>query len=1038
MINLFLTNSYFNLFPILTKNLAENSNGLDGKRIVFCEAKVSLMIERMLCDKVGGSFNTEVYSFGKFLSARKNLGRVLSKEGSAMAIKRILSSVSLVCFNQSTQNFASSLYDLIIQLKSAKVKPEDVEFAAQNTRGVLKNKLTDIYKIYLQYEKYVKDNGFEDQSSLLSYLPDLIDNSAEIKGAEIFVVGFSSFTAQARDAVSALIKSAKQVTFILTEGDNPFSYVNETSNFVRTKCKELSLNLFEKRFDGDFSVAGSIIADNIFSPTIVDDKKLKNSEEVYFSAALNPYDEIMRVGEIIRRSVLDGECKFKDFTIALDDAETYRDSIRSVFNALEIPYYLDEQIVPLNHPLVTLILSYIETFRSGFDRKNLLSFLKNPLVMADKNLTDEFENYLIKYNVNRKRIFAPFAYPADSEETLVLLESTRDTLCQYLSSFNISALIQNLGVKEKLEKLALSLSDIGEVKQAKITEQIYNAIEKLLSEMTMILDGVKLSLTEYKNLFLIGVCSLKMSIIPQYNDAVFIGGFKETALAKAKRLFAIGLTSAVPAVQADVSLLSDVEISSLEQIKVLVEPKIKVVNHRMREKVAMALSAFSERLYLSYPTSTVDGKQNDKSLIIDDIAKLFTLKPFPALSGYLSRETGYKTFARECGDFVLGKRDGDFNYDFTIPSSFYAATGGEGLESILKAAQKQVKERLDGESVSLIKSVVSPTAIEEYYRCPFRAFISHSLRVREREEGQVKVLSVGNLMHDILKGYVRGLKQVSDKTTSDALFEKVSKTVLEKDEYKKYLTDFSAICTVNRVLRECKEYCYKTYLSLDNSNYTICKTEVGFGENAEYPAIPLCGGKVKLKGKIDRVDENDEFFRILDYKTGKADASEKALFAGVKLQLYLYAAAVMGKYNDAPKTPAGLYYLAISNKYESKTDKKKTLAVGKTLKDRDALISQDKEFFDNGGTNFTDACVDEKSGKIKNAVDKLTLSNCIDYALKISELAAERLDSGVIVPSPYENACEFCSYSALCGVYNADKRSVGGVKAVFSGDVDDE
>ena len=94
MVNLFLTNSYFNLFPILTKNLAEGSNGLDGKRIVFCEAKVSLMIERMLCDKVVGSFNTEVYSFGKFLSARKNLGRVLSKEGSAMAIKRILSSGS--------------------------------------------------------------------------------------------------------------------------------------------------------------------------------------------------------------------------------------------------------------------------------------------------------------------------------------------------------------------------------------------------------------------------------------------------------------------------------------------------------------------------------------------------------------------------------------------------------------------------------------------------------------------------------------------------------------------------------------------------------------------------------------------------------------------------------------------------------------------------------------------------------------------------------------------------------------------------------
>ncbi len=1038
MVNLFLTNSYFNLFPILTQNLAEGSNGLDGKRLVFCEAKVSLMIERMLCDKMGGSFNTEVYSFGKFLSARKNLGKVLSKEGSAMAIKRILSSVSLSCFNQSTQNLAPSLYDLVIQLKSAKVTPEDILYASQNTRGVLQNKLSDIYKVYLQYEKYVEDNGFEDQSSLLSYLPDLIENSNEIKGAEVFIVGFSSFTAQARDAVSSLIKTAKSVTVILTEGDNPFAFVNETANFIREKCKELSVNLFEKRFDGNYSKAGAVIADNIFAPTKSLGNALKANEEVYFNPSLNPYDEITRVGEIIRCAVLDGECRYKDFTVALDNAEIYRDQIRSVFNALEIPYYIDEQIVPINHPLVTLILSYIETFRSGFDRDNLLVFLKNPLVSADKNIADKFENYLIKYNINHKRIFVPFNYPADSEEDLVVLESVRVTLCEYFNSFIVKALLEKLCVKEKLEKLAVSLNDIGEVKQAKITEQIYDAIDKLLSEMQMILGDIKLSLTEYKNLFTTGVLSLKISIIPQYNDAVFIGGFKETALAQAKRLFVIGLTAEVPAVQADVALISDVEISSLEQIKVLVEPKIKVVNHRMREKVAMALSAFSERLYLSYPTSTTDGKQTVKSQVIEDIDKMFNLKPFPVINGYLSRGEGYKTFAKECGDFVSGKRNGDFNYDFTIPSSFYTATGGEGLESILRTAQKEVKERLEGDSVSLAKSVVSPTAIEEYYRCPYRAFISHSLKVKEREEGKVKALSVGNLMHDILKGFVRGLNKVSDRVSSDALFEQVAKSVLEKEEYKKYLTDLSSISTVNRVLSECKEYCYKTYLSLDNSNYTVCKTEVGFGDNAEYPAIPLLDGKIKLKGKIDRVDENDEFFRVLDYKTGKADASEKALFAGVKLQLYLYAAAVMGKYKDDPKTPAGLYYLAISNKYESKTDKKKTLAVGKTLNDKGALISHDKEFFDNGETLFTDAVVDAKSGKIKNTVDKQTLSNCIEYALKISELATERMAEGVIVPSPYENACEYCAYSALCGEYNAEKRSVGGVKAVFSGEVCDE
>ena len=38
---------------------------------------------------------------------------------------------------------------------------------------------------------------------------------------------------------------------------------------------------------------------------------------------------------------------------------------------------------------------------------------------------------------------------------------------------------------------------------------------------------------------------------------------------------------------------------------------------------------------------------------------------------------------------------------------------------------------------------------------------------------------------------------------------------------------------MNRVLRECKEYCYKTYLSLAKSNFNKCRTEVAFDDREE-------------------------------------------------------------------------------------------------------------------------------------------------------------------------------------------------------------
>ena len=1045
MVNLVLTRSYYNLFPVLTNRIQKNALDLSKKNLVFCEAKVSLMIERFLCAKTGGSFNTDVYSFGNFLRAKKPIDKLLSKEGSAMAIKRILSEIKLQCFKQSKANLAPTLYDLIIQLKSAKITPDDVLAAAKSVKGILKNKLADIGAVYFEYEKYIEQNGFEDQSSLLSYLPEIIETDKDIASSDVYVVGYGGFTAQMRAAVTALIKKANSVTAILVEGENSHVYVNETAQFIREECRRLHMPVIETFDDGDFNGEAQIIADNLFSPTV----KLRNknvvntcgkyqTDKIYFYAAKNPADEIERVAGIIRKAVLDGDCRFRDITVTVPDLTTYGDYIKATFERLNVPCFLDEQKVPLNHPLITLIVSYIDAQRKGLERGAFSAFFKNPLFCADKKLTDALENYLIKYNINYGRIKNNFTFPATDEDQLIALEDLRRKAVNLFEDFNVLKMLSALSVKDGLNNLSEKLRAIKESEEAAVTDQIYDAVIGLIGEMQMMLGEVGLSLTEYKNVFLSGVSAMKLSVIPQYNDAVFVGGFKETALAKAKYLFVTGLTVDVPSVQADVALLSDGDISALEQIKMLVEPKIRVVNHRTRENVGMALAAFDKRLYLSYPTANTDGKKNIKSEVLTCIEKLFTIKNFPIKNGYLTYAQGLNTFARACGEFAEGKTENDFSYDFTLPSSFYAATGGEKLKPLLDGANKEVKVRLSGNKVSLIKGVISPTAIEDYYRCPYRAFISHALKIKERDEGQVNVLSVGNLMHEILNKYVDGINAVTDNYSSDALFESAAEKILSRDEYKKFIDEPSTKATISRVLKECKGYCYKTYLSLKKSAFDKSKTEVAFGDfkGAEYPAIPLLGGEVKLKGKIDRVDESKKYFRVIDYKTGKTDPSEKALFAGVKLQLYLYAAAVLGKYKgDSAKFPAGLYYLPVSDKYEKPEDKGGALAVGKTLSELDAISVQDFEFSEKGETDFTAVKLDGKSGKIKNGVDRGVLQSYVDYALKASEAAVKNMSDGVIVASPYENACEYCEYSALCGVKDATPRSVGTVdESTFNAD----
>ncbi|MBE5737032.1 MAG: hypothetical protein E7348_01375, partial [Clostridiales bacterium] len=741
MIKLITTDSYFNMFELLVKSLSEKPNGIDNRKIVFCEEKVSLMIERMISNEFKGSFNTEVYSFGNFLRSRKQVQNLLTKEGSSMVVKNILSSQKLTCFKASKESIAPTLYDLIIQLKSAKITPNDILNAIENTTGVLKNKLIDIYAVYNGYENFIEQHNFVDQSSVLSYLPELIANSQELSNASIYLVGFAGFTAQIRSAIQALCQKNNDITAILCEGDNPLVFVNETANYIKTLAKDNGYPFVYNRERSQYNGNAKMIIDNIFNPFVEKaDKNIVERSSVYYTPLANMVSEVERIGQIIKSLIISGECRYRDITIAIPD-ESYNGYIKNVFANLEIPYFLDEKKKPLHHPLIKLVLSYIDVFRKNFERKTVLSFIKNPYFCQDKALLDRLENYVIKYNLNYSRLKQPFTLlesdKGDAKDTLKEINELMDKFRLVFERFDVAKMLELLSVESVAEKYTAYLYDNQMLEESAINGQIFDAVKSLLAQMQLLLGQINLSFNEYRNVFLGGISALELSIIPQYNDAVFIGNYKQTALAKAKHLFVIGLTSAVPDVRMDVSLLSDNDINALEKIKVLVEPKINIVNHRIRENVALALCAFDKSLYLTYPVYSLDGDKNVKSEIIGTLEKLFPLGELPSANGYLTKKQGLKTFARDCGEFADGIRS-----DFTMASSYYQAVNDQLVTDLLNRSNKEIKTTLNSSTDILLKEQTSPTAIEDYYKCPYRAFLSHALKLKEREEGKVDVLSV--------------------------------------------------------------------------------------------------------------------------------------------------------------------------------------------------------------------------------------------------------------------------------------------------------
>jgi len=775
----------------------------------------------------------------------------------------------------------------------------------------------------------------------------------------------------------------------------------------------------------EWTEEGELLASSLFNPVAQKTQK-KDTEKVFVLSAENKFSETERVAEVIRSKVLEGKMRYKDFTVCVPSISEYRDAITRAFNMLEIPFFLDEKKKVVSHPLIRLILSYIDATRKNLERTALSEFYKNPLFSQDKTLADEFENYVLAYNIDFGRIKKSFEYAPKGKKTLEEINEFRQKIVDCINcSFNIKKLLDKLGVEQKIKEFSSVLEILSEKEESAINSQIYQKVTVLLDEMDMMLGSTKLTLTELKNVFLSGVTAMELSIIPQYNDAVFVGGFKETALGKAKCLFVMGLTSDVPAVKADVALLTDSDIGVLEDIKVLVEPKIRVINHRARESVALAVSAFSNELYLSYPVMSVGGDKNVKSEVLKTAESLFNVKPFPEKSGYLSYKEGLSTFARSCAEFAESKIN-----DFTSASTFYTVVGEEKLSGLLNRSNQEVKSRLDSGKEIMEKKYISPTRIEDYYKCPYRAFLSSGLKLTRREKGEVNGFSVGNIMHEIFGEYLKkeNLCKVSDVESSFVVVKNIAEKILKDEKYSRYLENAATKNSVANAIKECAKFCYKNFLALKKSAFKVSRTEASFGDGKDYPAIKLLDGQVKIIGKIDRVDENGEYYRIMDYKTVSPTADLDMLFTGKKLQLYLYAAAVDHD-KDNPKTLAGVYYMPVSDRFRKVGEKEPALSKGYTLEDPEVLKMHDKEVLDTGESIFLDV-KNNGTPTVLGTAKNTQLKASVEYALKLSEQAVTQMRDGVIVPSPCDTfICGYCDYRSLCNAYEPEVRRHGKVDA---------
>ena len=1027
--------------------LTEHLRGLPrGRKIlIFCEDRLTLEAERAVAAQ-GAAFDVQVTTFARFLddgTPRK----VLTKQGSVLVVGGIASRLAptLQCFGKNPSGCAAGLYETIAQLRAALVTPQMLEDARAEADRLLGEKLGDIAQVYREYLAFL-DRGYLDESGVLALLPQAIERKCPA-GADIIFAGFSSFTRQAAEGIAAACRCGADVSAVLIGGDAA-AYTNEGVAAFEKYAARAGAACERKPLASLLIPEAEALRKSLFDPTY---PVPVETERVHVFEASDPEDELRFIAAMIRGEICGG-ARYRDITVYLSDISVYGVSLEKIFGEYGIPYYADVKKSLAQHPLCAFVLGWFSLLSEGFDPADADAFIGNPFFGGERKNRDTYRNYLLQYANYRggsKREIKPFAgkenaTEKEAEEDARVRGVLEDARAKFLSSFegalpamtggaycrHVRALLQKFECERTQEEIASALEGQGLLAESAYFRRGFEGLTRVLDEAEELAGDAKLRAEEFSAVLSEALTALEISLIPQYLDAVFVGDISESRRPACPIVFAAGLTDDVPMCGADTALISDRDIDRLRSLQVEITPKIREINARTRENVALALSGFSEKLYLSYPLSQ-GGEERKRSEVIGAACALFrrpdgrAVAPFnrsalsrggregrPAYLRYLAdvaseRIPAVRELLERADEFRRGKGD------FAVHTGLYAVLKerGDAPDDLLFPAAPASPFVAEAAQVLLRgRPSVAPTLIEGYFECPYRNFVQRGLKLAEREEMSVRPADTGDFMHELLRRLAERAAMLQDQAACAAFAESEARDMLSKAPYS-YLRDTpTGGYSADSLLREAVIVCRNMYASLADSGFSVYAAEKSFGyADSMFSGLALTEGKggLTLAGKIDRVDRGGGYTRVVDYKTGVFDAKPEPYYTGRKLQLELYLKAASGQ-----TKPAGAYYFPAKVSYHGREEDGAFRMQGYTVGEEEVVRLSDRTAEQGKKSKYIDAVIGKKG---KHMLSEEDFGAFLEYSVLAAKQCAEETQAGCIAVSPYEGACRYCPYGSVCG-----------------------
>ena len=981
----------------------------DSDVCVIVPDKLSATMERLIFERLNieSSFNINVSTLNRLsknILAETNASyNTISKIGGIILLKKVLNDNKelITSFKNSRHSYqySNEIYKTLAQLKSCQLDSDEL-LKYECPIKPLQQKINDLGTLLQNYND--AKTGMLDNSDTLTLTCMMLDKSETVKNTYYIFAGFDDFTSQGYLLIERLIKHSKGV-YVNTYTSSSFNkniYYQDVFYRLISLCNTLGIkdNIIETEYTDD--ALHTYLTRNLFAFNKLN--FITKPNEIRLYQAQNITDELEFVARDIRKKILEG-ARFRQFGIAIYNLQSHTDIIKQVFDKYEICTYIDVQKTFSSTCVYRFFTNLWQLYLKKYDTLNLIEFINSDFITIPEYHKVAICNTLkhINYRGNLANL--------DCKDEQI--NQSVNSLHQFLTRFELNEnstvdqIIEwhlNIATQLNLDQVLSSISNsINDAYEQKILVQALKSSTHLLDEIKQFYPSS--SLAEVFDIYTNAGLELTISPLPLSADCVQIVDANEI-LTPFDNLYIVNCSaSTAPNTLQDVGILLDKELTYV-QLSHNIEPTIARMNRLNKFKLFNSSLMFDHSLTVSMSLSS----SSETSPLVNELkSRIFVSdnNQTEANIGYiypyqLKSQTDYTPLS--LWDLV------EYVYTNKLQTT-------ENVDNIIKnnnIYNNPTQVCVDTKYITF--NQISASALETYFQCPLQYFFNYILKLKEPSSSEIEMLDIGNILHKLAQLYYL---QKDRRSLDIPLFcRKTIDALVTKDEkLKSHINNPILINLIDEAIR------FITHLrDLDNnSKFIPTYFEKSFGSKSGFSALPLTD-TISLKGQVDRVDLYDNYFRIIDYKSGNADATFTELYYGKKLQLFLYALAIK---NATGLTPSGTFYLPIQNVVEksNSTDSVYKLT-GFYTDNNDLADAYDINILSNLKSNFVNMTL-KKDGTISKRSDKVLTSSqmelMMDYAKNLSVEALKEISLGKFNASPLKfskqkNACKYCPHLVLC------------------------